>query len=79
MRWTCGGARARGTHLADPLRVLREEELEPVQLLRDALDVVEPVDADDDLDALEALLERGDAVLHAVLLEVLRVGLPTRQ
>jgi hypothetical protein len=58
--------------LADPLGVLREEELERVQLLRDALDVVEPVDADDDLDALEAALERREAVLDDLLLQVLR-------
>lgn len=51
--------------------MLAQEELERVQLLRDALDVVQAVDADDDLDALEPALERFDAILHALLLQVL--------
>jgi hypothetical protein len=43
--------------LADPLGVLREEEFKRMQLLRDALDVVEAVDAHDHFDAAEARLE----------------------
>jgi hypothetical protein len=43
--------------LSDPLGVLFEEHLESVKLLRYALDVVETVDADNDLDALEPLLK----------------------
>jgi hypothetical protein len=40
----------------DPLRVLREEELERVQLLRNTLDVVKAVDANDELDTLKPAL-----------------------
>lgn len=50
------------TYFADPLRMLRQEELERMHLLRDTLDVVQPINANDDLDALEPLLERGDSV-----------------
>jgi hypothetical protein len=52
--------------------VLREEQLERVQLLRDALDVVEPVDANDDLDTLEAALKLFDPLLNRLPLQVLR-------
>jgi hypothetical protein len=58
-----------GPHLADPLGVLGQEDLKRVQLLRDTLDVVEPVDADNELDTLKALLERLDALLDGRLLE----------
>lgn len=59
------------THLADPLRVLGQEQLERMQLLRHALDVVQPVDAHDDLDAAEPVLELLDPLLNALLLQVL--------
>jgi hypothetical protein len=39
--------------LANPFRVLGEEDLQGVQFLRDALDVVQAIDADDELYALE--------------------------
>jgi len=55
--------------LADPLGVLLEEDLHGVELLRHALDVVEAVDADDELDALEPAPQGRDALLHLVLLE----------
>ncbi len=37
--------------------MLRQEQFQGVQLLRDTFDVIQPVDADDDFDALEALFE----------------------
>ena len=58
-------------NLADPLGVLRQEDLEGVEFLRDALDVVQPVDADNQLDALELAREGGDALLDLGLLEAL--------
>ena len=54
--------------LSDPLWVLSEEELERVELLGDALDIVKTIDADDDLDAVEALLEGCDPLLDGLLL-----------
>ena len=66
-----GYGKLRKDNLADPFRMLCQEELERVQLLRDTLDVVEPVDTDDDLDTVEAVLELLDTFLNAVLLEVL--------
>lgn len=56
---------------ADPLGMLCEEKLESVELLRHALDIVESVDANDNLDAVEALFERGDALLDGLFLQVL--------
>lgn len=58
--------------LADPLGMIVEEDLESVKLLRDSLDVVKAVDADDDLDSFEATAKSGDALNDAVLLEALR-------
>lgn len=55
--------------LSDPLGVLLEEDLHGVELLRDTLDVVETVDTDDELDALEATAEGRDALLNFLLLE----------
>lgn len=43
--------------------MLGEEDLEGVQLLRDALDVVEAVNADDDFAVLEASLEPVETLL----------------
>jgi hypothetical protein len=57
--------------LADPFGVLGEEDFEGVQLLGNALDVVETVDADNKLDALELLLKRRYPLLHLGLLEAL--------
>ena len=48
--------------------MLCEEEFERVQFLRDTFDVVQPIDSDDDLYAIESLLERRDALLHRFLL-----------
>jgi hypothetical protein len=54
--------------LPDPLWVLGEEELECVELLGNALDVVEAVDADNNLHSVEALLEGYDTLLNRLLL-----------
>ena len=58
-------------NLADPLGVLGQEDLERVELLGHALDVVEAVHTDDELDALELAAQRGYALLHLGLLESL--------
>jgi phytoene dehydrogenase-like protein len=55
-------------NLANPLRVLGKEDLESVQLLGHTLDVVQAVDTDNELDALELLLERCDTFLDLGLL-----------
>lgn len=55
--------------LAEPLWVFFEEDLHRVQLLRHALDVVEAVDADNDLDAFETTTERRDTLHDRVLRE----------
>jgi len=44
--------------------MLGEEELECVELLGNALDIVETVDADNNLDSVEAVLEGGDTLLN---------------
>lgn len=44
------------TDLANPFRVLRQEELESVQLLRNTFDVVQTIDTNDNLDSTKALL-----------------------
>lgn len=54
---------------ADPLGVLFEEDLHGVKLLRNALDVVEAVDTDNELDALETAAQGSDALLDLLLLE----------
>jgi hypothetical protein len=57
--------------LADPLGVLVQKGLERVQLLRDTLDVIQSIDSDDDLDALETLLQLSQTLLYGGLLETL--------
>lgn len=49
--------------------MLSQKDLEGVQLLGDTLDVVESVNTDDELDALEPLLELLDSLLDRILLE----------
>jgi hypothetical protein len=51
--------------------MLGQENLKRVQLLRDTLDVVEAVNTNDELHALELLLESRDALLDLGLLETL--------
>lgn len=57
--------------LANPLRVLSKKNLESMQLLRHTLDVVQTVDTDNELDALELLLECCNALLNLGLLKAL--------
>lgn len=57
--------------LADPFRVLSQEDLKSVQFLRHTLDVVQAIDTDDEFDALEFLFEGGDALLNLGLLQTL--------
>jgi hypothetical protein len=63
-----GYSKLRKNDLPDPFWVLGEEEFERVELLGDALDIVKTVDADDDLDAVEALFEGCDTLLDGLLL-----------
>ena len=58
-------------NLADPLRVFGKEDLKSVQFLRNTLDIIQTVDADDKLDALELLLECRNAFLDLGLLQAL--------
>jgi hypothetical protein len=51
--------------------VLVQKGLERVQLLRDTLDVIQSIDSDDDLDALETLLQLSQTLLYGGLLETL--------
>jgi hypothetical protein len=44
-----------GTDLANPLWVLGEEQLEGVQFLWDAFDVVQTIDSDDNFNTTESL------------------------
>jgi hypothetical protein len=60
-------------NLSDPLWVLSEEEFKCMELLRNAFDIIKPIDPDDDLDAIEALLKGCDALLNGFFLQVLRV------
>lgn len=56
-------------NLFPQLRVVVQEHVEPLQLLREPLDVVQSVDPDDHLLALVPLLEVFDAAPHLGLLE----------
>lgn len=58
-------------NLTNPLWVVAEEHLEGMQLLRDTLDIVQTVNADHELYALEFLLQHGDAFLDLFFLEAL--------
>ena len=58
---------------SNPLWVLGEEELESMELLGHALDIIESVYADDDLDAVEALFKSSNALLNGLFLQVLYV------
>ena len=50
-------------NLADPLRMFRQENFKRMQLLWNTLDVIQTVDAHDDLDSLEFPFERRNALL----------------
>lgn len=49
--------------LSDPFGMLRKEKLERVQLLRHTLDIVEAVNANDELHTSKSLLQLSDARL----------------
>jgi len=59
-----GNSKLHKDDLPDPFWVLREKELECVELLGNALDVVEAVNTDNNLDSVEALLESCDTLLN---------------
>ena len=65
-------------HLANPFRMVTEKHLQRVQFLGHTLDVVEPVDTDHQLHALELLFQHGNPFLHLLLfqalLELLRIN-----
>ena len=51
--------------------MLRQEKLQSMKLLRNTFDVVQPINANDDFDALEALLELLNSVNNLLLFKVL--------
>lgn len=57
--------------LTYPLWVITEEDLQRMELLGHALDVVQAVDTDHELDTLELLLKHSNTLLHLFLLESL--------
>lgn len=65
-------------YLADPLWVLSQEDLERVKLLGNTLDVVQSVDSDDELDALELSLELLDSLLDVGFADTLERITDTR-
>lgn len=58
-------------NLANPFRVFCEEYFKRMKLLRDTLDIVETVNANDQFNALEFTLKRGNALLDLWFLEAL--------
>ena len=58
--------------LADPFRMLGEEEFESMKFLWDTFDIVQAIDADNDLDAAKALLQLRYALFDGLFLEILR-------
>jgi hypothetical protein len=50
---------------------LSEEEFECMELLRNAFDIIKPVNAYDDFDAVEALFKGSDTPLNGLFLQVL--------
>jgi hypothetical protein len=59
--------------LSDPFWVLSEEELKCMELLRNALNIIKSIDADDDFHAVKALLKGNDTLLNGLFLQVLWV------
>ena len=57
--------------LANPLGVLGEENLKSVQLLRNALDVIQTIHTDDELHALELALKGSNALLNLGLFQTI--------
>jgi hypothetical protein len=59
-----GDGKLHQDNLPDPFRVLDEEELQRVELLGNALDIVEAVDPDNNLHTVEALFEGCNTLLN---------------
>jgi hypothetical protein len=57
--------------LAYPFRMLREEQLQRMQFLRHALDVIQPIDTHDHLDSSKPFLQARNPLLHRLFLQVL--------
>lgn len=72
-RYPLTATEVRGANLANPLRMLCEEEFERMHLLRNTFDVIETVNTHDDLDALEALFHLLYSVDHFLLFQVLEL------
>jgi len=58
-------------YLSDPLGMFGEEYFEGMEFLRDAFDVIESIDADDDFVAFEFLFEFCDTPFTLGILECL--------
>lgn len=59
-----GNSKLSKDDLPNPLWVLGEEELECVELLGNALDIVEAINTDNDLDSVETVLEGCNTLLN---------------
>lgn len=57
-----GRSQCHYSYLANPFRVLCEEELQGVKFLRYTLDVIQAIDTNDGLYSIESLLELLDSV-----------------
>jgi hypothetical protein len=71
-------ATEQGANLPNPLRVLREEQFKRMHFLRNTFDIVETVDANDNLDAFKALLHLLYPADNLVFLQVLRMRIERR-
>jgi hypothetical protein len=60
-----------GADLSTPLRVVVEEDVKGVEFLRHSFDVIESIDTDNDLLALEFLFEFRDTFLTFRILKFL--------
>jgi hypothetical protein len=60
-----------GGDLSTPFRVVSEEDVKGVEFLRYSFDVIESIDTDNDLLALEFLFEFGDTFLTFRILKFL--------
>ena len=63
------------TYLSDPLWMLCQEQLQCMKLLWYALDVIQSVDTNNNLDAIESLLKLSNARIHGVLFQILQFSL----
>lgn len=56
-------------YLANPLGMLFEEHFHGMKLLRNTLDVIKPINADDDLDTFKPTSESCNTIDNALLLQ----------